>query len=155
VNALVFRLNNEFWLDSNPHPTYADILLKYKNDLPDGVMRLLEEDVPPTPEASAMSALQHKEDDSKAAQPPEFSFVICFLHAQRAGSHIHDRPFFSYPIEPILSIAPDINSRGGLDRDQRMAVRHWHFPEDRRGEETYFRVFCKVQRGKSKQLMMS
>ena len=137
MRNVAFRLNAKFWLN-DPNPTFEDILLHFENDFPNGVLRLPQEDVLPMP-----------------AQPLEFSFVICFLHAQRAGSHIHDWPFFSYPIEPILSIAPDINRRGGLDRDQRMAVRHGQFPEDRCGEDTYFRVFCKVQRGKSKQLKMS
>ena len=94
-------------------------------------------------------APQPPEDDSKVAQPLEFSSVICFLQAQTA------RPFFSYPFEPVLSIAPDINRRGGLDKDQQMAIRQMHFPQDRRGEYRYFKIFCKVQRGKSKQLKMS
>ena len=101
---------------------YASMVLKYEENY-------------------VFTALRRKEDS-------QFSGVICCLQTPRAYGMTHG-PFFGYPIDPILKLAPDINWMGSLNREQRLALRHWQFPNDERGEDTYFRVFCKVQRGMS------
>ena len=135
MSAVVFRLNNKFWLDRdvsqvleqyNTDPTFEDILQQYQDDFPNGVLRLLQEDVLPTPEAPVMSAQLRRK---------EFLLVILF-------SEMHG-PFFTYDYLPILNVAPDI--AGSLDNDQRLAIRHWQFPYDE--DDTSFRVFYRVSRG--------